>query len=104
MTNSQSVTELCSDATVATSWCFGSSGGGWGNLNVAENGVQLLGDADEGSASAELLQLARAHIGTGGADAPQNVTDRHFHGALVDHLHCLALRGPSKGGAEMTFS
>lgn len=71
--------------------------GGAGDLNVTEDGVELLGDTDEGSAAAELLQLARAHIGTGGADPAQHVADRHVHGALVGHLHRLPLRGPGRG-------
>ena len=66
-------------------------------LAVTEDGVELLGDADEGGAAAQLLQLARAHVGAGGANAAQHVAQRPLHGALVGHFHRLPLRCPSGG-------
>jgi hypothetical protein len=49
---------------------------------AAEHLVELLADADEGSAAGKLLQLAGAHVGAGRANAAQDVADGVRHGAL----------------------
>lgn len=65
---------------------------------VAEDGVELLRDPDEGGPAAQLLQFARTDVGAGGADPAQDVSYRPLHRAFVRDLHCLPLR--SSGGGK----
>lgn len=57
---------------------------------VTEDRIHLLGDTDEGSSPAQLLQLSCSHVSAGGADASKNVSDGMFHIPFKGHLHCLS--------------
>lgn len=67
------------------------SEGGGGRLAVPEDGVELLGDPDEGRPAAQLLQLSCSNVGAGGAHASQDVSYRVIHRPFVGNLHCLPL-------------
>lgn len=47
----------------------------------------LLRDADEGGSAAQLLEFGCAHVGAGGAEPPQNVTDGDLYISSVRNLH-----------------
>ncbi|CAG5929139.1 unnamed protein product [Menidia menidia] len=63
-----------------------------GTAVVAKYGVELLGDPDESGPAAQLLQLAGAHVGAGGADPPQDVPD-----GLGAASHLVQSQGHLKG-------
>lgn len=54
---------------------------------LGEHLAGLLRDADEGGSPAQLLELGGAHVGTGGAEAPQHVPDGVLHVSPVGNLH-----------------
>lgn len=67
---------------------------------VAEDGVELLGDPDEGGPAAQLLQLGCPDIGAGGADPAQDVSYCHVHRTFVRNFDRLSLR--RSGGKKKT--
>uniref|UniRef100_A0A3B3UUP7 B box-type domain-containing protein n=1 Tax=Poecilia latipinna TaxID=48699 RepID=A0A3B3UUP7_9TELE len=67
------------------------SEGGGRRLAVPEDGVELLGDPDEGRPAAQLLQLSCSNVGAGGADASQDVSYRLVHRPFVGNFHRLPL-------------
>uniref|UniRef100_A0A3B5RF93 B box-type domain-containing protein n=1 Tax=Xiphophorus maculatus TaxID=8083 RepID=A0A3B5RF93_XIPMA len=76
------------------------SEGGGGRLAVPEDGVELLGDPDEGRPAAQLLQLSGSDVGAGGAHASQDVSYRLIHRPFVGNFHRLPLR--RSAGAKNT--
>lgn len=73
---------------------------------VAVNGVELLGDPDEGGPAAQLLQFPRPDVGAGGPDAAQHVPYRDLHRPFVGDLHRLPLRrsGVSKSRRRLVLT
>lgn len=67
---------------------------------VAEDGVELLGDPDEGGPATQLLQFTCPDIGAGGANPTQDVSYSHIHGTFERNFHCLPLR--RSGGKKKT--
>uniref|UniRef100_A0A3P9D0Y7 B box-type domain-containing protein n=1 Tax=Maylandia zebra TaxID=106582 RepID=A0A3P9D0Y7_9CICH len=65
---------------------------------VPEDGVELLGDSDEGRPAAQLLQLGCTDIRAGGADPSQDVSYGVTHRTFVENFHGLPLR--RSGGKE----
>lgn len=65
---------------------------------VPEDGVELLGDSDEGRPAAQLLQLGCTDIRAGGADPSQDVSYGVAHRTFVENFHGLSLR--RSGGNE----
>lgn len=63
---------------------------------IAKDGVQLLGDPDEGGPAAQLLQLGCSHIGAGGSNPTQYISYGDVNGAFVGDLYRLPLRRPGE--------
>lgn len=59
--------------------------------HITKDWINLLGDTDEGSSPAQLLQLSCSHIRTCGADASKDVSDGMFHIPFEGHLYRLSL-------------
>lgn len=62
------------------------------NSLLSEHLAGLLCDADEGGSPAQLFELGSAHVGAGGAEAPQHVSDGVLHISSIGNLHCPPLR------------
>lgn len=60
----------------------------------SEHLARLLCDANEGGSPAQLFELSGAHVGAGGAEAPQHVTDGVLHVSSIGNLHRPSLRRP----------
>lgn len=58
---------------------------------IAKDGVELLGDSDEGGPAAQFLQLRCPDVGAGGANPAQDVSYCHVHRTFVKNLDRLAL-------------
>ena len=64
-----------------------------------KDGVQLLGNPNESSPLAHLLQLSSARVGTRRTQPPQEVKHGRFDWSSVVHLDALALGGAVLGHA-----
>lgn len=60
----------------------------------SEHLAGLLCDTNEGGSPAQLFELGGAHIGAGGAKAPQHISDSVLHISSIGNLHCPPLRRP----------
>ena len=60
----------------------------------SEHLAGLLRDTDEGGSPAQLFELGGAHVGAGGAEAPQHIADGVLHISSVGNLHGPPLRRP----------
>lgn len=63
---------------------------------LGEHLAGLLCDANEGGSPAQLLELGGAHVGAGGAEAPQHVPDGVLHVSPVGNLHRPPLGRPER--------